>query len=51
MRPAQLPSPDPQALAASRALLECIGAELQDTGNWISCARYMELVLDEPGLG
>jgi SAM-dependent MidA family methyltransferase len=51
MRPAQLPSPDPQALAASRALLECIGAELQDTGNWISFARYMELVLYEPGLG
>src|ERR1700675_1681766 len=51
MRPAELPSPDPQALAASRALLERIGAELGAAGNWISFARYMELVLHEPGLG
>ena len=51
MRPAALPSPDPQALAVSRALLERIGKELQGTGNWISFARYMELVLYEPGLG
>jgi len=49
--PALLPSPDPQALAASRALLERIGAELGAAGNWISFARYMELVLYEPGLG
>jgi SAM-dependent MidA family methyltransferase len=49
--PAVLPSPDPQALAASRALLERIGAELEAAGNWISFARYMELVLYEPGLG
>jgi SAM-dependent MidA family methyltransferase len=51
MRPAELPLPEPQALAASRALLERIGAELAATGNWISFARYMELVLHEPGLG
>jgi SAM-dependent MidA family methyltransferase len=51
MRPSELPSPDPQALAASRALLERIGAELGAAGNWISFARYMELVLYEPGLG
>jgi SAM-dependent MidA family methyltransferase len=51
MRPAELPSPDPQALAASRALLERIGAELGAAGNWISFARYMELALYEPGLG
>ena len=51
MRPAVLPSPDPQALAASRALLERIGAELAAAGNWISFARYMELALHEPGLG
>ena len=51
MRPAELPSPDPQALAASRALLERIGTELGATGNWISFARYMEFVLYEPGLG
>ena len=49
--PAALPPPDPQALASSRALLERIGAELQAAGNWISFARYMELVLYEPGLG
>ena len=48
---AELPSPDPQALAASRALLDRIGAELGAAGNWISFARYMELVLYEPGLG
>jgi SAM-dependent MidA family methyltransferase len=51
MHPSALPSPDPQALAASRALLERIGAELGATGNWISFARYMELALYEPGLG
>ena len=51
MHPSELPSPDPQALAASRALLERIGAELEAAGNWISFARYMELVLYEPGLG
>jgi SAM-dependent MidA family methyltransferase len=49
--PAELPSPDPQALAASRALLDRIGAELGAGGNWISFARYMELALYEPGLG
>ena len=51
MRPAELPMPDPQALATSRALLERIGAELEAGHNWISFARYMELVLHEPGLG
>ena len=51
MHPLELPSPDPQALASSRALLERIGAELAAAGNWIPFARYMELVLYEPGLG
>src|SRR5215831_6947026 len=51
MRPAELPPPDPDALAASRTLLESIGAELAAGGNWISFARYMELALHEPGLG
>ena len=46
-----LPEPGPQALAASRALLDRIGAELEAAGNWISFARYMELALHEPGLG
>ena len=51
MRPAELPSPEPQALAVSRRLLERIGAELAAGGNWMSFARYMELALHEPGLG
>src|SRR6186713_1953613 len=55
MRPAsqtpELPSPGPQALATSRALLDRIAAELAAAGNWISFARYMELALHEPGLG
>src|SRR5690242_18861028 len=51
MRPAELPPPDPDALAASRHLLDRIGAELEASGNWISFARYMELALHEPGLG
>ncbi len=51
MRPAPLPSPDPDALAASRRLLERLGGELAAHGNWISFARYMEIALYEPGLG
>ena len=51
MRSAELPPPDPDALAASRRLLDRIGAELGASGNWISFARYMELALHEPGLG
>jgi len=51
MRTAELPAPEPQALAASRALLERIGAELAGAANWISFSRYMELALHEPGLG
>jgi SAM-dependent MidA family methyltransferase len=51
MLTAELPAPEPQALAASRALLDRIGAELAGAGNWISFARYMELALHEPQLG
>jgi len=51
MRPAELPAPEPQALATSRALLDRIGAELVAANNWISFARYLELALHEPGLG
>lgn len=51
MHPSELPRPDPDALAASRALLERIAAELAAHGNWISFARYMETALHEPGLG
>jgi len=46
-----LPEPGPDALAASRALLGRIGAELASAGNWISFARYMQLALYEPELG
>lgn len=51
MRPSELPSPDASALATSRALIERVRAELRAQGNWISFARYMEMVLYEPGLG
>jgi SAM-dependent MidA family methyltransferase len=51
MRTAELPVPEPQALAASRALLDRIGAELAGAANWIPFSRYMELTLHEPGLG
>jgi SAM-dependent MidA family methyltransferase len=51
MRPAELPLPEPDALAASRQLLEHVGAELALGGNWITFARYMELALYAPGLG
>ena len=47
----KLPPPDAQALATSRALLGRIGAELEASDNWMSFARYMELVLYQPGLG
>jgi SAM-dependent MidA family methyltransferase len=51
MRLVELPAPDANALAVSRALVERIRAELRAHGNWMSFARYMELVLHEPGLG
>jgi SAM-dependent MidA family methyltransferase len=51
MRPTELPAPDANALAVSRALIERIRAELRAHGNWMSFARYMELALYEPGLG
>jgi SAM-dependent MidA family methyltransferase len=46
-----LPEPEPEALAASAALLQRIRGELAAGGNWIGFARYMELALYEPGLG
>lgn len=51
MKAEALPPPDDAALAASRRLLDRLGGELAAHGNWISFARYMELVLHEPGLG
>jgi len=51
MHPSDLPRPDSTALAASRALLDRIEAQLAAHGNWISFARYMDIALYEPGLG
>jgi len=51
MKAQSLPLPDDAALAASRRLLDRLASELAAGGNWISFARYMELVLHEPGLG
>jgi SAM-dependent MidA family methyltransferase len=51
MLPSELPHPDPDALAARRALLDRIAAELAAQRNWISFARYMQMALYEPGLG
>jgi len=46
-----LPEPEPEALAASSALLQRVREALAASGNWIGFARYMELALYEPGLG
>jgi SAM-dependent MidA family methyltransferase len=46
-----LPLPAPEALEASRALIERIRCDIRESGGWISFARYMELALYAPGLG
>ena len=46
-----LPEPEAAALAASRALIERIRAEVKANGDWIGFSRYMELALYAPGLG
>lgn len=46
-----LPTPEPDALAASRQVEQLIAAEIEAAGGWISFARYMELSLYAPGLG
>jgi SAM-dependent MidA family methyltransferase len=46
-----LPEPDAAARAASAALLARIAQILGGSDNWMSFARYMELVLHAPGLG
>jgi SAM-dependent MidA family methyltransferase len=50
-QPTELPSPPPDALAASAALARVIASEIAASGGAISFARYMELVLYAPGLG
>lgn len=49
--PVHLPEPSPDALAASRALIDLISTEIRSSQGWISFARYMELVLYAPDLG
>ena len=46
-----LPSPSPEALDHSRQLQSLIEREIEQTGNWISFARFMEQVLYAPALG
>ncbi|CDG85611.1 class I SAM-dependent methyltransferase [Janthinobacterium agaricidamnosum] len=46
-----LPTPDPDALAASLALQHLIAAEIARQSGAISFARYMELALYAPDLG
>ena len=46
-----LPTPTPDALAASHALLQRIAAEIERNDGRIAFARYMEMALYAPGLG
>ncbi|MDP3538268.1 MAG: SAM-dependent methyltransferase [Azonexus sp.] len=46
-----LPIPDPDALAHSRRLQECLSQEIAAAGGWVSFARFMEQLLYAPGLG
>ncbi len=46
-----LPPPSAEASAHSRELVAAIGREIGARGGWIPFARYMEMVLYEPGLG
>jgi SAM-dependent MidA family methyltransferase len=50
LRP-QMPVPDSNALAVSRALLERIAVEIASHGGWLAFDDYMRLALYEPGLG
>ncbi len=46
-----LPTPTPEQLQASKALIQHIQAEIDSNGGWVPFARYMELALYTPGLG
>ena len=46
-----LPRPDAPALERSRQLTARIRAEIDAAGGWIGFERYMQLALNEPGLG
>ncbi len=47
----QLPEPSPDALAASRELVERIAAQIDAAGGWIGFDHYMRMALYEPRLG
>ncbi len=52
LRPApQLPTPGPDALDASRALVGRVEEAIAASGGWISFADYMQMALYAPGLG
>lgn len=46
-----LPTPSPEQLESSQALVRRIQLDIATNGGWISFARYMELALYTPGLG
>lgn len=46
-----LPIPDPDALAHSRRLQDCLSQDIAAAGGWVSFARFMEQLLYAPGLG
>ncbi|OCG93408.1 hypothetical protein LMG933_21710, partial [Xanthomonas euvesicatoria] len=48
---ADLPTPDPDALAHSDRLAAHVRAEIQAAGGAIPFSRFMELALYAPGLG
>jgi len=49
--PKQLPTPSPDAQAASLALSRCIAAAIRTAGGWLPFVDYMEMALHLPGLG
>ncbi len=51
MKPADLPGPDPASRLRSARLAERIRSEIESRGGRLSFARYMDLVLNTPGLG
>lgn len=46
-----LPTPSPEALQQSAALLDRLRREIAAAGGWLPFTRYMELALYAPGLG
>ena len=46
-----LPTPSPEQLESSQALVRHIQSDIAANSGWISYARYMELALYTPGLG